>query len=155
MNNPTLLMECANQVEAAAVKSLLEQNGIAVTLQTENANAMMPHLAFMLTPRLLVLEQDLEAARALLNANPSTQTEGTQLDGGICAVHEQPAVAICARCGSFLCRACESMGEPPVCESCLEIEKLPEQKPASPGTVVYVVAGVLVLGLLISLLTRL
>jgi len=39
---------------------------------------------------------------------------------GVCAVHEEPAVATCERCGAFLCAQCGSLGTPPLCEDCVE-----------------------------------
>ena len=148
--SPTLLMECSNTVEASAVRSLLEQNDIAVTIQSENVNAFMPHLQGVMAPRLLVLTRDLEKARAVLSAIPVTQTEGAGLDGGICAVHEKPAVAVCARCGSFLCASCESLGEPPVCESCLEAEKLPPRNTSPARPQLFLLVGVVAVAVAIA-----
>lgn len=125
---PTFLMECANLAEAGVVKALLEQNGIEVVIQAESATSMMPHLQQIMAPRLLVLERDLEKAKALLGAEQVKETTGHGWDGGICAVHERDAVALCTRCGSFLCDLCGSLGDPPVCESCLEQEKVPERR---------------------------
>lgn len=149
--SPTLLMECSDAVEASAVKSLLEQNDIEVTLQTENASAFMPHLQGVMPPRLLVQTRDLEKARAVLAAVPVTQTEGTGFEGGVCAVHEQPAVAVCARCGSFLCTACGSLGEPPVCESCLEAEKLPPRNTSPARPQLFLLAGVIAIAVILAI----
>ena len=147
-----MLIECGNTVEATAVKSLLEQNGIEATIHAELADSMLPHLAAVMPPRVMVRAQDLERANALLDALPMNTTEGAGIDGGVCAVHEKPALAICSRCGSFLCEACGSLGEPPVCESCLEAEKLPTRNasPAGPQMVLMVIIIGVVLAVLLA-----
>lgn len=157
LSTPTLLLECADAIEAAALRSLLHQHGIEAVIQTENVSALMPHLQPIMAPRLLVAGADLERAEAILEANQVTETpNGPQpLEGGICAVHELEAIATCARCGSFLCRACGSLGDPPVCESCLEAEKLPTRNtsPARPQAVLLV--GLIVLAFVLIVLSRL
>lgn len=67
----------------------------------------------------------LETSRlALEGTAPSdTPVEGT------CPVHEQPAVATCDRCGTFLCARCGSLGVPPLCEECVLRTEKPRERP--------------------------
>lgn len=126
-----LLVSCADGLEAAQVRSLLESEGIAHVVQGEHHSTMLGGTA-MLTPidqRVLVREGDLQQARALLEARPKLDGgDGPTLDGAVCPVHEQPARATCARCGTFLCAACQTLGEPPVCESCVAAEQVVHKK---------------------------
>lgn len=124
-----LLVECGNTTESAGVRALLQANGIDCLVQGELHSAFTVGTS-LVHPRVMVARRDLERARTLLASEAVHETTGEPLEGGICAVHEQAAVAICARCGNFLCARCESLGQPPVCESCLEAERTPE-RPAS------------------------
>ena len=151
---PVFLMECGTLAEAESVKGLLQQNGIEVVIQAGGATSMMPHLQQIIPPRLLVLERDFEKAKTLLGSEQVKETTGPGWEGGICAVHEQDAVALCTRCGSFLCAMCGSLGDPPVCESCLEQENLPERPQGSQWPMIGLAALVL-LGALAAYLARL
>jgi hypothetical protein len=82
---------------------------------------------------LLVPPEQAAAARDFLTAQPSlagTEPSGEDLQGAVCAVHEQPAVATCDRCGAFLCGSCGSLGTPPICESCVSQPEAPRPRPA-------------------------
>lgn len=118
------LVECPEPLELASVRGLLEGEGIALVVQGEHHAALLggPFGNPAVTPRVLVGAKDLERARALLAARPVL--DGAQGDetGGVCAVHEKASVAVCARCGAFLCSDCKVLGQPPVCESCVGIE---------------------------------
>ena len=130
LSSPSLLLECSSPIEAAAIKSLLQQHGIEAIIQTENVSALLPHLQAIIPPRLLVAAADFERAETVLEGFFHRQTQENPLEGGLCAVHEAQAIATCARCGSFLCAQCGSLGTPPVCESCVAAEALPAR--ASP-----------------------
>ncbi len=120
-----LLIECGDAVETAAVKSLLDGAGIHYVVQGEQHASLLGGLAgnVVIMPRVLVSSDQLERAQALLAARPvldRTAPDGqASLEDAVCPVHEQPAVAACSRCGSFLCARCGSLGAPPVCEDCL------------------------------------
>lgn len=126
-----LLLNCADGIEAAQVRSLLESEGIPHVVQGEHHSTMLGGMA-MLTPidqRVLVRAEDLERARALLSASPKLDGGGgASIDGAVCPVHEQPAKATCARCGTFLCAACQTLGDPPVCETCMAAEQVVHKK---------------------------
>jgi hypothetical protein len=156
LSTPTVLLECADVIEASAKRSLLLQHGIDAVIQTENVSAMMPHLQPIMAPRLLVPGAQLERAQAILEANQVIATQGAEpLEGGVCAVHEGQAVATCSRCGSFLCEACGSLGEPPVCESCLEAEALPPRNTSAMRPALVLMVGLVVVALVLILLFRL
>ncbi len=126
-----LLINCADGIEAAQVRSLLEGEGIPHVVQGEHHSNMLGGSA-MLTPidqRVLVHEHDLEKARALLAAKPQLDgAGGVSIEGAVCPVHELPAKTTCARCGTFLCASCQTLGDPPVCETCVAAEKTVHKK---------------------------
>ncbi len=58
-----------------------------------------------------------------------TEASGEIVEGSVCPVHEQPAVAVCDRCGTFLCAQCGSLGSPPLCEECVMRHDVPRERP--------------------------
>lgn len=80
-------------------------------------------------------------------AGPAASTPGAR-----CARHpDVAAVAVCARCGGFLCGACtEVRDETAYCEPCVEW-RVRNTRP-SRAAVVLLVANVVALGLLLRLL---
>ncbi len=128
-----LLMECSNGLEVASVKSLLEGEGIAHVVQGEFHASLLggTTMTTAITPRVLVHGVDLERAMALLEAPVGRGgPTGEVLQDCVCPVHEQPARATCDRCGTFLCAACGTLGNPPLCEACVEVES----KGVAPGS---------------------
>lgn len=123
-----LLHEAGNPTEANWMKSLLEAQSIDCIIQGELHASMLAGFASgVIIPRLMVRQGDLERARQVLAS--SAVLEGTQpqegvvsLEGAVCPVHEQSAVATCDRCGTFLCASCPSLGSPPLCEDCLAVD---------------------------------
>ena len=154
-----LLMECANAGEAGQLRAMLESQDISCVVVAENQSSMLPHLAMLISPRVLVMQKDLERARALLSATPvlSTVSDGSSLEGAVCPVHEKQALAICARCGTFLCEECPSLGSPALCEQCLGHEEA-EVKPRHPVRKVLATGivlgwvGPIVIGLLLGII---
>jgi hypothetical protein len=115
----TLLRECGDPIEVSTLTSLLDGHGIKYVVQGEH-HAGLTGGTFVL-PRILVQVADLEAAQKLLASEPVIQgvePDGSSLEGGLCPVHEQQAVAICGKCGTFLCASCNALGNPPLCEDC-------------------------------------
>ncbi|PZR15529.1 MAG: hypothetical protein DI536_08755 [Archangium gephyra] len=130
-NDLVLLMECANGIEAAHVRSLLTGEGIEHVVQGEHHSNLLggTTLPAAILPRVLVHERDAERAKALLEAAPTLAgAEGDPLEGALCPVHEQWARATCGRCGTFLCASCQTLGEPPICEACVDAEKNPPRR---------------------------
>jgi predicted RNA-binding Zn-ribbon protein involved in translation (DUF1610 family) len=126
-----LLLECGGAVEAASVRGLLETEGIEYVVQGEHHASMVggPFGNPAVLPRVLVAQRDLEAARQLLAAKPvlegTAPEDGASLEGSLCPVHEQAAVATCGQCGTLLCATCNSLGNPPLCEDCLARDSRP------------------------------
>ncbi len=120
-----LLLESADPVELATVKSLLDGAAIGHVVQGEHHAAMLagPLGNPAIVPRVLVSEADLERARQLLAAAPDYTGAGELAGEGICPVHEKPSIGTCERCGTFLCHACKVTGSPPLCESCTSVEE--------------------------------
>lgn len=58
-----------------------------------------------------------------------TAPSGRIDEGSVCPVHERPAVAVCERCGTFLCANCGSLGSPPLCEECVIRPEAPRPRP--------------------------
>ena len=130
-SNLVVLVDCRNGIEATSIRLLLESQGIACAVMGEMSALVGLAAAAFSQPRVMVAPADLERARTLLASETALETTGRPLEGGVCAVHEEQAIATCARCGNFLCAKCESAGQPPVCEACLEHEKLPTRSPPS------------------------
>lgn len=121
--NPTLLTT-VGPADAGVLRGLLESQGIHVIVQGEQHGSMLPGVASPIELRLLVPEAELERARRILeDARPvldGTQASSEDLGDAVCPVHEAKAVATCSRCGTFLCEQCPSLGEPPLCEDCVQ-----------------------------------
>ncbi|MFZ5440782.1 MAG: B-box zinc finger protein [Myxococcota bacterium] len=108
----------------------------------------------------VVPDGELEAARTYLLGSKlsldETQPSGPIPEGAVCPVHEKPAVALCDRCGTFLCPACGSLGSPPLCEECVVRHEPSRPRPAWVKNTARLWAmvwiGSALLGLLITLL---
>ena len=61
-----MLAEFSDRNEAKVVQSLLASNGIKSDILTDNAGGMYPNLSFSRGTRLLIREEDLEAAKRVL-----------------------------------------------------------------------------------------
>lgn len=150
----TLLVECHDALEVASVKSLLSGHDIPFVVQGEQHASMVGGLMGnpAIVPRVLVAKRDFMRASTLLNAEPdlSNLDAKAALESGVCAVHEQPAIGTCARCGGFVCGACEVLGEPPVCSECLKLEQTPPRS----GLGGKIFLGVILLAFAVMLLVR-
>ncbi|MBX7097698.1 MAG: DUF2007 domain-containing protein [Myxococcaceae bacterium] len=145
-----LLQECATPIEAAQLTSFLTAHGIEHVVQGEAHAALIPGPlgGALIVPRVLVARRDLERARALLASDLSPESQDGQVfDGAVCPVHERQAVGTCARCGTFLCAGCQTLGNPPVCESCLAAEAT---APAGRGGAGRVFVWVLLAGVILT-----
>jgi hypothetical protein len=131
-----LLVECEDGLEAESIRGLLEAHDIGYVVHGDTRTAMGAYAVDLAGqhPVIFVAKRDLETATALLEATPqldSTETDPqAALEGNVCPVHERPAVAICTRCGTFLCAGCGSLGQPPLCEDCLKVDE--PKTPKSP-----------------------
>lgn len=153
-----LLLETTDPIELASARSLLEGHGISHVVQGEHHGQMVSGLFGnpAVVPRLLVARRDLAAAKQVLESVPQAETTAqgaASLEGSVCPVHEQPALATCGRCGTFLCAQCKAIGQPPLCETCAQGEadqRRPKQ--ARARTARKVVAGLMLAPLALGLL---
>lgn len=109
--------------QAQLIKGLLETEGIGCVVQGESRNTDMGTEAGFGEILILVNDDQLEAAKEILEARPVSEENaapGTIAEGAVCPVHEAQAIGICSRCGSHLCEKCGPLGEPALCESCDE-----------------------------------
>lgn len=121
------------RAEAELVRSRLDGAGFHPTvLGAAQHSSLMPYLPDLES---VVSVPEAEEERALEYLQESRLLlEGTAPTGdvtsGVCAVHEEPAVATCERCGVFLCAKCGSLGTPPLCEDCVMRPEKPRGRPA-------------------------
>ncbi len=119
-------------MEANIVRAALESAGIFSVLQGEHGAALYPRSGLLESVGVLVRRRDLDSANEVIaQGEPVLEGPGgPDIEGAICAVHERPAKAPCDRCGVFLCDACGTLGDPPLCEDCVAAESrsMPEPK---------------------------
>jgi hypothetical protein len=146
--------------EAELVKAQLEGAGFHPSLigatQTSSALPML----IGLDSEVVVPATEYEAVRTYLTQSKlvldETAPSGVIPDGAVCPVHEGPAVALCERCGTFLCAKCGSLGTPPLCEDCVARPEASRPRPkwvvATARLWAAVWIGTLILGALTTLL---
>lgn len=159
-----ILAECEDGHEADAMRVLLDAHGIAYVIHGDTRSSLGSYVVNLAgsRPVIFVAKNDLETATALLQAKPqldATVTDPTALlDGNVCPVHEQQAVAICSRCGTFLCAGCGSLGSPPLCEDCLKVDEPKTQRGtlfkavAAAGLIAYFLPVLLAAAVIIAIL---
>ncbi len=160
----TLLQTVGDNQEASVVRSLLEAHDIKVVVQGEQHRSMLGMMGSYIELRILVEAEDLDRAKRVIEeahaAGPAAldEEEGSPgaLRGALCPVHEQEATATCARCGTFLCGACDPAPELPVCEQCEAIEQTPDEGRTRKRRLRAAVVFLLLFGLpaLVALLSR-
>lgn len=148
-----LLRSCADNHEAALIRSLLESDGIDCVVQGEQHRSMLGIMGAVIEVRVLVAERDREHANALLDAEGLAVSEPDEsgprpLDdhsGAVCAVHEHKATSTCRRCGAFLCDRCQVLDhQKPLCESCEELASpAPEARTSRRRRIGWVAVGIL------------
>jgi hypothetical protein len=131
-SNLALLKTCGDPAEAAALRSLLDANGISCVVQGEQHSAMLGVVmgGAVIELGVLVAAKDLEQARALLEAEVEAPAEPSPGQGSaaredteeaLCPVHGARSTAVCGRCGTFLCERCGAVDPAaPLCEDCVE-----------------------------------
>ncbi len=150
-----VLLRTTDPYEAEHLRSCLLEQGIDAVLHGGSQASLFGGAQALVEQQVLVPTAQLERARAFLQSTPvldGTAATGEALGDAVCAVHEEKAVATCSRCGNFLCTRCGSLGEPPVCESCVGTPEASRPKPvvltALAGVWAAVWVGSVVLGLL-------
>jgi hypothetical protein len=117
------LTTAGSHVEAELLRGLLVAQEIPCIINAEGQRTSMGTEAGYSDILVLVPEEQLERARALLDASlvPDEPEAAASLESGAgCATHEQPAIAVCSRCGGFICAGCGPVGDPPVCPDCVD-----------------------------------
>ena len=118
-----VLCRTTDVYEAGQLVARLRAVGIDAVLHGGSQASLFGGAQHLIEQQLLVPSEQLEQACAFLKAEPvleGTEASGEALANAVCAVHELRAVATCVRCGNFLCAQCGSLGNPPLCEDCME-----------------------------------
>ena len=121
------------RAEAELIRARLEGAGFhpAITGAAQHSS-LMPML-MEVESEVAVPESEQEDAEEFLTESrlklEGTEASGEIIEGSVCPVHEQPAVALCDRCGTFLCAQCGSLGKPPLCEDCVMRQDKPRERP--------------------------
>ncbi len=149
-----VLLTHAGPMEANIARAALESAGIFSVLQGEHAAAIDTRIGQLEGVGVLVRRADFERAREVLaEGTPVLDGPGGPgIEGAVCAVHERQAKAPCDRCGAFLCEACGTLGNPPLCEDCVERESDAVPRPQWPAMVKKATAAVLLLPFAVGLL---
>jgi hypothetical protein len=153
-----IVFRTSDAYEAAQVLELLKAAGLHAVVQGEGQSSLWGNGQFMIEQQLLVPSQEVEQARAFLEARPTldrTEPTGASLGDAVCAVHEKQAVATCERCGNFLCADCGSLGTPPICESCVQVAEPARARPRWAMTIARLYVGSYAVSLLVALLITL
>ncbi len=128
-----VVFQSSNRAEAELVRARLEGAGFNPSLLGAAQHSSLMPMLLELQSDVAVPENQLEAAQEFLLESrlklDGTAATGELEEGSVCAVHEQPAVAACERCGCFLCAQCGSLGMPPLCEDCVFRAEKPRQRP--------------------------
>lgn len=121
------------RAEAELIRARLEGAGFhpAITGAAQHSS-LMPML-MEVESEVAVPEDEYADAEEFLTESrlklEGTEASGEIVEGSVCPVHEQPAVAVCDRCGTFLCAQCGSLGSPPLCEECVMRHDVPRERP--------------------------
>ena len=145
--------------EAELVKAQLEGAGFhPAVVGASQTSSVLPILGG-LESEVVVPTAEYEAVRTYLTDSKlvldETLPSGVIPDGAVCPVHEGPAVAICERCGTFLCAKCGSMGTPPLCEDCLGRPEDARPRPKWVTATARLWAGVWILSLILTTIATL
>lgn len=121
------------RAEAELIRARLEGAGFHPALTGAAQHSSLMPMLMEVESEVAVPESEQESAEVFLQ-DSRLQLEGTEasgeiVEGSVCPVHEQPAVATCDRCGTFLCAKCGSLGKPPLCEECVMRPDKPRARP--------------------------
>jgi hypothetical protein len=128
--------------EAELVRARLEGAGFHPVVGGARVASALFSTISEVAVEVAVPEEELDGARTYLLESTllldETLPSGEIPDGAVCPVHEGPAVAVCDRCGTFLCARCGSLGAPPLCEDCVVRSDAPRPRPAWAMTIARV-----------------
>ena len=121
------------RAEAELIRARLEGAGFHPTMTGAAQHSSLMPMLMEVESEVAVPESEQESAEVFLQDSrlklEGTEASGEIVEGSVCPVHEQPAVAVCDRCGTFLCAKCGSLGNPPLCEECVMRPDKPRARP--------------------------
>ena len=121
------------RAEAELIRARLESAGFHPTMTGAAQHSSLMPMLMEVESEVAVPESEQESAEVFLQDSrlklEGTEASGEIVEGSVCPVHEQPAVAVCDRCGTFLCAKCGSLGNPPLCEECVMRPDKPRARP--------------------------
>lgn len=121
------------RAEAELIRARLEGAGFHPSITGAAQHSSMMPMLMNVESEVAVPEAEQEDAEEFLQESrlklEGTEASGDIVEGSVCPVHEQPAVALCDRCGTFLCAKCGSLGNPPLCEECVMRVDKPRARP--------------------------
>lgn len=146
--------------EAELVKAQLEGAGFHSMISgASRTSSALPMMIGGLESEVMVPVDEYEAVRTYLTNSKmlldETLPSGVIPDGAVCPVHEGPAVAICERCGTFLCAKCGSLGTPPLCEDCIGRPEESRPRPKWVTATARVWAGVWIISIVLTAIATL
>ena len=120
------------RIEAEQVASMLRGAGFDVTVS--GAQSAFGFFPGVVRAEVAVRDEDFDDAIAFLEKSKieldAPASDVSVLEGNVCPVHEKAAIAVCSRCGTFLCAECGALGDVPICEQC--VARPVESKPRPP-----------------------
>ncbi len=121
------------RAEAELIRARLEGAGFHPALTGAAQHSSLMPMLLEVESEVAVPEGEYADAEEFLTESrlqlEGTQASGEIVEGSVCPVHEKPAVAVCDRCGTFLCAQCGSLGSPPLCEECVMRHDVPRERP--------------------------
>lgn len=121
------------RAEAELIRSRLEGAGFHPALTGAAQHSSLMPMLMEVESEVAVPEGEYADAEEFLTESrlklEGTEASGEIVEGSVCPVHEKPAVAVCDRCGTFLCAGCGSLGSPPLCEECVMRHDVPRDRP--------------------------
>jgi len=121
------------RAEAELIRSRLEGAGFHPALTGAAQHSSLMPMLMEVESEVAVPEGEYADAEEYLTESrlklEGTEASGQIVEGSVCPVHEKPAVAVCDRCGTFLCAQCGSLGSPPLCEECVMRHDAPRERP--------------------------
>ena len=149
-----ILLRTNDPYEAEILRARLRAVGVEAVVHGGSQASLFGGAQDIIEQQLLVPQEQLAQARAFLDSSAvldQTEATGESLGDAVCAVHEQQAIATCSRCGNFLCEKCGSLGNPPLCEECVDRPEPPVERGRWAKNLARLYVGLSALGILIVL----
>jgi len=109
-------------IEVEQVASMLRGAGFDAVVMGAQAQSVAL-FSGMVVSQVQVPDEEFDDALAFLEKSKieldAPEADASLVEGNVCPVHEKQAIAVCDRCGTFLCADCGALGKPPICEQCM------------------------------------